>query len=56
MDLISELNSTRRKSRGIKRFLKAKSISDAINGYQERVREIKGDFLVCLGTYVTTKH
>ncbi|SJL16248.1 uncharacterized protein ARMOST_19768 [Armillaria ostoyae] len=45
-DLISELNSTRRKSRGIKRFLKAKSVSDAINGYQERVREIKGDFLI----------
>ncbi len=56
MDLISELNSIRRKSRGIKRFLKAKSISDAINGYQERVREIKGDFLVRLGTFVTTKH
>ncbi|KAK0232062.1 hypothetical protein EDD85DRAFT_99313 [Armillaria nabsnona] len=46
LDLISELNSTRRKSRGIKRFLKAKSVYDAINGYQERVREIKGDFLI----------
>ncbi len=47
-DLHVQLNSTRRKSRGIKRFLKTKNVSDAIHGYQERVREIKGDFLVCL--------
>ncbi|PBK83473.1 hypothetical protein ARMGADRAFT_1019036 [Armillaria gallica] len=46
MDLVSQLNSTRRKSRGIKRFLKGKSVYDAINGYHERVREIKGDFLI----------
>ncbi|PBK63383.1 hypothetical protein ARMSODRAFT_1024118 [Armillaria solidipes] len=43
-DLIAKLNSTQRKSRGIKRFLKAKSVSDAINGCQERVRTIKADF------------
>ncbi|KAK0442125.1 hypothetical protein EV421DRAFT_595532 [Armillaria borealis] len=46
MDLIAKLNSTRRKSRGIKRLLKAKSVSDAINGYQEQVRVIKEDFLI----------
>ncbi|KAK0192038.1 hypothetical protein F5146DRAFT_487857 [Armillaria mellea] len=44
--LTAELNSTRRKSRGTKRFLKAKSVSDTINNYQERVRAIKADFLI----------
>ncbi|PBK63390.1 hypothetical protein ARMSODRAFT_542078 [Armillaria solidipes] len=45
-DLTFELNSTRRKSHGIKRFLKAKNVSDAITGYRERVRTIKEDFLI----------
>ncbi|PBK83447.1 hypothetical protein ARMGADRAFT_669825 [Armillaria gallica] len=45
-DLTFELNSTRRKSRGIKRLLKTKSVSDAIKGYQERVHTIKEDFLI----------
>ncbi|PBK83426.1 hypothetical protein ARMGADRAFT_669299 [Armillaria gallica] len=45
-DLTFELNSTRRNSRGIKRFLKAKNVSDAITGYRERVRTIKEDFLI----------
>ncbi|KAK0431640.1 hypothetical protein EV421DRAFT_141078 [Armillaria borealis] len=45
-DILAELNSTRRKSRGIKRFLKTKKVSDAINGYRDRVGAIKGDFLI----------
>ncbi|SJL16225.1 uncharacterized protein ARMOST_19744 [Armillaria ostoyae] len=45
-DLTFELNSTRRKSRGIKRFLKTKNVSDAITGYRERVHTIKEDFLI----------
>ncbi|KAK0232071.1 hypothetical protein EDD85DRAFT_99561 [Armillaria nabsnona] len=45
-DLTFQLNSTRRKSRGIKHLLKAKSVSDAIKGYQERVHTIKEDFLI----------
>ncbi|PBK83458.1 hypothetical protein ARMGADRAFT_670479 [Armillaria gallica] len=47
MDLIAKSNSTRRTARrGIRRLLKAKSVSDAIKGYQERVRAIKEDFLI----------
>ncbi|PBK63347.1 hypothetical protein ARMSODRAFT_540743 [Armillaria solidipes] len=46
-DLHVQLNSTRRKSRGISRFLKTKNVSDTINGYRERVRAIKQDFLIC---------
>ncbi|PBK83434.1 hypothetical protein ARMGADRAFT_669555 [Armillaria gallica] len=45
-DLTFQLTSTRRKSRGIKRLLKTKNVSDAIKSYQERVCAIKGDFLI----------
>ncbi|KAK0215622.1 hypothetical protein IW262DRAFT_1401291 [Armillaria fumosa] len=45
-DLHFQLNSTQRNSRGIKRFLKTRDVSDTINGYQERVRAIKQDFLI----------
>ncbi|PBK71815.1 hypothetical protein ARMSODRAFT_789716 [Armillaria solidipes] len=45
-DILAELNSTRRKSRGIKHFLKTKKVSDAINGYRDRLGAIKGDFLI----------
>ncbi|KAK0449626.1 uncharacterized protein EV420DRAFT_779691 [Desarmillaria tabescens] len=45
-NLLTELNSTRRKSRGFKRFLKTNKVSDAVTGYQERVRAIKADFLI----------
>ncbi len=52
MDLIAKSNSTRRTARrGIRRLLKAKSVSDAIKGYQERVRVIKEDFLVRFETF-----
>ncbi|KAK0482432.1 hypothetical protein IW261DRAFT_1467799 [Armillaria novae-zelandiae] len=43
-DLHIQLNGTRRNSRGLKRFLKARDISDTIKGYQERVSAIKEDF------------
>ncbi|PBK92665.1 hypothetical protein ARMGADRAFT_169130 [Armillaria gallica] len=45
-DILAELNSTQRKSRGIKRFLKTKKVSDAINSYRDHVGAIKGDFLI----------
>ncbi|PBK83491.1 hypothetical protein ARMGADRAFT_671817 [Armillaria gallica] len=45
-DLHIQLNGTRRKSRGMKRFLKTRNVSDAINGCRERVRAIKEDFLI----------
>ncbi|KAK0192036.1 hypothetical protein F5146DRAFT_1222252 [Armillaria mellea] len=45
-DLHVQLTSTRRNSRGIKRFLKARNISDTINGFRERVGMIKQDFLI----------
>ncbi|KAK0496522.1 hypothetical protein EDD18DRAFT_208783 [Armillaria luteobubalina] len=45
-DLHFQLNSTRRNSRGIKRFLKTRNVSDTINGYQKRVHVIKQDFLI----------
>ncbi|KAK0496533.1 hypothetical protein EDD18DRAFT_209148 [Armillaria luteobubalina] len=45
-DLHVQLNSTRRNSRGIKRFLKTRDVSDTISGYQERVRVIMQDFLI----------
>ncbi|KAK0215606.1 hypothetical protein IW262DRAFT_225891 [Armillaria fumosa] len=50
-DLHIQLNSTRRNSRGIKRFLKTREVSDTINGYQERIRVIKQDFLVHFETF-----
>ncbi|KAK0232095.1 hypothetical protein EDD85DRAFT_970323 [Armillaria nabsnona] len=45
-DLHIQLNGTRRKSHGLKRFLKSKNVSDTINGCRERVRVIKEDFLI----------
>ncbi len=44
-ELLSELNNERR-SRGIRRILKVKKISDDINAYRQRVQAIKEDFLV----------
>ncbi|SJL18400.1 uncharacterized protein ARMOST_21988 [Armillaria ostoyae] len=46
-DLHVQLNGTRRKSHGIKRFLKAKNVSDTIDSYRERVCAIKEDFIIC---------
>ncbi|KAK0482430.1 hypothetical protein IW261DRAFT_1678303 [Armillaria novae-zelandiae] len=45
-DLHIQLNGTRRNSRGIKRFLKTRDVSDTIKGYQGRVSAIKEDFLL----------
>ncbi len=44
-ELLSKLNSERR-SRRIRRVLKAKKISDDISAYRQRVQAIKEDFLV----------
>ncbi|PBK79385.1 hypothetical protein ARMGADRAFT_1172416 [Armillaria gallica] len=44
-ELLSKLNSERR-SRGIRRVLKAKKISDDISAYRQRVQAIKEDFLI----------
>ncbi len=44
-ELLSELNNECR-SRGIRRILKAKKISDDINAYRQRVQAIKEDFVV----------
>ncbi len=44
-ELLSKLNSERR-SRGIRRVLKAKKISDDISAYRQQVQAIKEDFLV----------
>ncbi|KAK0431065.1 hypothetical protein EV421DRAFT_201476 [Armillaria borealis] len=44
-DLLSKLNKES-KSRGIRRFLKAKKISDDISAYKKRVQMAKEDFLI----------
>ncbi|KAK0443638.1 hypothetical protein EV421DRAFT_528643 [Armillaria borealis] len=44
-DLLSKLNKES-KSRGIRRFLKAKKISDDISAYKQRVQTAKEDFLI----------
>ncbi len=44
-ELLSKLNSERR-SRGIRRVLKAKKISDDISAYRQQVQAIQEDFLV----------
>ncbi|KAK0239397.1 hypothetical protein EDD85DRAFT_949250 [Armillaria nabsnona] len=44
-ELLSKLDNERR-SRGIRRILKAKKISDDISAYRQRVQAIKEDFLI----------
>ncbi|KAK0430546.1 hypothetical protein EV421DRAFT_276848 [Armillaria borealis] len=44
-ELLSKLNNERR-SRGIRRVLKAKKISDDISAYRQRVQAAKEDFLI----------
>ncbi|KAK0457982.1 uncharacterized protein EV420DRAFT_1643336 [Desarmillaria tabescens] len=50
--LIAELNTTRHnlKSKSIMRFLKTKKISSVIDGYKQRVNNIKADYLVLVTT------
>ncbi|KAK0458018.1 uncharacterized protein EV420DRAFT_1643365 [Desarmillaria tabescens] len=50
--LIAEINTTRcnLKSKRITRFLKTKKVSGAIDGYKQRVNNIKADFLVLVTT------
>ncbi|KAK0196391.1 hypothetical protein F5146DRAFT_994334 [Armillaria mellea] len=44
-ELLLQLNSERR-SRGIRRILKAKKISDDISAYRQQVQAVKEDFLI----------
>ncbi|KAK0458009.1 uncharacterized protein EV420DRAFT_1545927 [Desarmillaria tabescens] len=50
--LVAEINTTRcnSKSKGITRFLKTKKISGVIDGYKQRVNNIKADYLVRVTT------
>ncbi|KAK0444180.1 hypothetical protein EV421DRAFT_1903294 [Armillaria borealis] len=50
--LIAELNTTRRKlkSKRITRFLTTKKVSGVIDGYKQRVNDIKADYLVLVTT------
>ncbi|KAK0214187.1 hypothetical protein IW262DRAFT_1516361 [Armillaria fumosa] len=50
--LIAELNTTRRrlKSKRITRFLTTKKVSAVIDGYKQRVNNIKADYLVLVTT------
>ncbi|KAK0442011.1 uncharacterized protein EV420DRAFT_1082676 [Desarmillaria tabescens] len=45
-DLLSKLNSEKRSPRGIRRFFRAKKISDDISTYRQRIQTVKEDFLI----------
>ncbi|KAK0444181.1 hypothetical protein EV421DRAFT_1945496 [Armillaria borealis] len=48
--LIAELNITRCKLKSKKRFLTTKKVSGVIDGYKQRVNDIKADYLVLVTT------
>ncbi len=44
--ILNELSNLKRKSYGVRRFLKAKRVSHDIESFKQRLETLKGNFLV----------